>query len=157
MVYFEQVGDAIDQEFFYVSPNTGAILLRKSLDNTNINQFTFTVNAYDNRPVGVRKSAVSSVTIDIKRDQGPPQFVQTPYRTSVAINQRVNTQVYQVRAVDNDIIDAIRYRLDGFVPGTNYFGLNTSTGAIFLRSSLADTNINTFETFTVSNSYLCLL
>ncbi|WAQ95445.1 FAT4-like protein [Mya arenaria] len=148
-VYFTHGGDATDQEFFYVSPNTGAILLRKSLSNSVRSRFTFTVTAVDNRPLSVQKTSQASVTINVLRDSGPPQFVNTPYRTTIPINQGINTTFYTVSAIDNDLKGTIVYRLDGFVPGTNYFGLNTATGDIYVTNSLALSQINTYQAFTL--------
>lgn len=102
-VYYFHQGDAIDQEYFFVGPRTGAITLRKLLTGTPRNTFTFTVRAVDDRPTAVQRNAEASVQITVLRDSAPPRFVNTPYITSVAINQRVNTTFYRVQAVDNDL------------------------------------------------------
>ena len=63
----------------------------------------FSVRAVDDRPTGVQRTSDAQVTISVLRDSGPPTFVNTPYVTSVPINQRVNTTFYSVRAVDSDL------------------------------------------------------
>ena len=65
--------------------------------------FQFQVLAVDDRPQGVQRSSQASVTINVLRDLSPPQFVNTPYRDSVPINTPVNTTVFNVRAIDNDL------------------------------------------------------
>ncbi|KAH3873273.1 hypothetical protein DPMN_036504 [Dreissena polymorpha] len=102
-VYYSQGGDATDLEYFYVNPTNGVIRLRKSLTGSVRNTFTFTVRAIDNRPQGVQKSTQATVQINVLRDGGPPQFVNTPYRITVPINQAVNSSFFSVRAVDNDL------------------------------------------------------
>jgi hypothetical protein len=61
------------------------------------------VRATDNRPASVARTAEATVVITIIRDSGPPQFISTPYITSVAINQAVNTSFFNVQAIDNDL------------------------------------------------------
>lgn len=102
-MYFTSRGDSTDQEYFYVSPTTGAITLRKSLLDSVRNQFSFTVQALDNRPQGVQRVAEASVTINILRDSGPPRFVNTPYITSIPITTAINSSVYRVQAIDSDL------------------------------------------------------
>lgn len=102
-VYFTSRGDSTDQEYFYLSPTTGTITLRKSLQDSLRNQFSFTVQALDNRPQGVQRVAEASVTINILRDSGPPRFVNIPYITSIPITTAINSSVYRVQAVDSDL------------------------------------------------------
>ena len=63
----------------------------------------FNVRATDNRPSTVARSAESTVVITIIRDSGPPQFVNTPYITSVPINKAINSSFFNVQAIDNDL------------------------------------------------------
>lgn len=58
-----------------------------------------TVRAEDNRG----RSNLASVRVIIVRvTDSPPQFVDTPYRTSVDVNRAINSTVYRVRAIDPD-------------------------------------------------------
>lgn len=66
-------------------------------------RFQFRVTAYDNRPLGVQKTAVASVRINIARDSGPPQFISTPYNTLVDINTPIQMSVFKIQAIDNDL------------------------------------------------------
>lgn len=108
-MYFFHQGDATDQEYFFVGPRTGAITLRKLLTGTPRNSFSFTVRAVDDRPTAVQRTAEASVQITVLRDSAPPRFVNTPYVTSVAINQRVNTTFFRVQALDNDLKVKMHY------------------------------------------------
>lgn len=102
-VYYSHGGDSTDQEYFYISPTTGAITLRKLLSGTPRNTFLFTVTCVDDRPTGVQRNAEARVEILVLRDSGPPQFANTPYTTTVAINQAINISFFTVHAVDNDL------------------------------------------------------
>lgn len=58
-----------------------------------------TVRAEDNRG----RSNLASVRVIIVRvTDSPPQFLDTPYRTTVDVNRAINSTVYRVRAVDPD-------------------------------------------------------
>ena len=46
----------------------------------------------------------------------------------------------------------IRYELNGYLPGTNFFGLNTVTGDIYATNGFVINNLNTYATFTVSTN-----
>ncbi|WAQ96419.1 CELR3-like protein [Mya arenaria] len=101
-IFYVNNGDSVDQEFFYLAPD-GQILLRKTLIGEFRNEFTFTITALDNRPQMVQRSAEASVTINVQRDSGPPRFVNAPYSVSIPINQDVNTTIFTVSAVDDDL------------------------------------------------------
>ena len=102
-LYYSHQGDNTDLDFFYITPNTGDITLRRPLTESTRSTFTFTVRVVDDRPTSVQKSDQASVEITVLRDSAPPRFVSTPYITSVPINQAVNSTVYTVRAVDSDL------------------------------------------------------
>ena len=90
-----------------------------------------------------------TVTITVLRDSGPPRFLNAPYEINVPINNAVNSSVFQVVAEDPDLKGEMRYRLDGYQPGTRFFGLDTTTGEIILQRDLTQSN-DVFATYTVS-------
>ncbi|RUS85647.1 hypothetical protein EGW08_006593, partial [Elysia chlorotica] len=139
-------GEAL--ELFYLNPESGTIVSRQRLLQASQNQYAFEVIASDNRAESVIKRARATVTISIVRDSGPPVFRNTPYLVSVPLTQQVNSSVFTVVAVDPNLQGAIRYRLDGFQPGTLYFGLDTISGGIILQRSLLEEN-DAFATYTL--------
>lgn len=59
------------------------------------------VRASDQRnPVGIDDSVV---VVNIIRDQNPPVFISEPYEVSVLDSQTLNTSIFTVRAVDQDL------------------------------------------------------
>ncbi|XP_035826838.1 protocadherin Fat 4-like [Aplysia californica] len=139
-------GEAAD--LFFLNSETGTISLRSPLIAALQNQYAFEVEASDNRASSIIKRSRVTVTISILRDSGPPRFVNTPYEINVPINQAVNSSVFQVVATDPDLKGEIKYRLDGYQPGTLYFGLDTDTGSITVRRILTlDTDV--FASYTL--------
>ena len=119
--------------YFFLDRSTGEISSRKALTSAPVNLYSLTVRAEDNRG----RTALASVRIFIQRViDSPPQFVNTPYRTSISVNQAINTTIYQVSAIDPDNQSPVLYNLVGYFPGSSYFDFDTTTGQITLKQSL---------------------
>ena len=147
-VTFIHAGNSDAQNYFYVNPDTGTISLRRLISGSSSNLYTFLVRATDSRLQA--QTADATVVISIVRDREPPRFVSTPYITSVAITQATNTTFFSVLAQDNDLKGQIRYQLDGYQPGTDYFWLNSVTGEIYTRRPLTQIATSSlYTTFTL--------
>ena len=87
----------------------------------------------DDRPTGVQRTSEAQVIISVLRDSGPPTFVNTPYSTSVPINQQVNTTFYSVRAIDNDL-KVIKFSFPNLAPRLqNFFHAQLRGGRVVRR------------------------
>ena len=60
-----------------------------------------TVRVRDQR--NPEQSVTGSVIVDVRRNQQPPRFVDTPYTRDLSENTAVSSSVYVVRAVDTDL------------------------------------------------------
>ncbi|KAK3089813.1 hypothetical protein FSP39_006721 [Pinctada imbricata] len=119
--------------YFFIDRTNGSIYLRQPLTNTNVNQFTFTVQAMDSgRPM---RTATSQVTIFVTRNQFAPAFIQTPYSTSVQENTANGTQIYTVTAVDQDLTGVIVYEVIGTAAAPSFFRVDQN-GRIFTFGNL---------------------
>ncbi|XP_021344425.1 cadherin-related tumor suppressor-like, partial [Mizuhopecten yessoensis] len=93
---------ALDQEYFSLSRDSGAIILYKSLETVGTpNRFDFNVFVSDSRnPV---KNDTASVSLSVTALQGPPRFTQNNYEVTIPISQAINTSATSVLATDPDI------------------------------------------------------
>ncbi|XP_076458561.1 protocadherin Fat 4-like [Babylonia areolata] len=147
-IIYTNLGTPVDQDLFYLSPDSGTIVLKSSLQSTTRSQYTFDIQAADDRAAAIQKTVRATVIINVLRDSGPPVFQNTPYEVPVPLTQAVNTTVITVLAIDPDLRGNIRYRLEGFQPGLTYFTLNENTGAISVRQPLTR-NSQVFASYTL--------
>ena len=135
LVFYSLEGQESTISFFYLNPFDGTLTLRRSLVGSTQSSFSFSVRATDQQGSQSRSSDVS-VSIEITRDQEPPQFVGAPYFVEVSENKGVNQTVTQIVATDPDLQGRLQYEVRGVAPGTNFFYIDTDSGNIYVRAPL---------------------
>ncbi|KAI8794949.1 protocadherin Fat 4, partial [Biomphalaria glabrata] len=140
----------IGSDYFSVSATTGLISVARPLSTIPVNTTQFNVIVSDQSIVSP-KSDAASIIIHIVGDR-PPYFVNpNTYNTNINFNQAANSNVFTVTATDPDLQGSIVYESNcGLLSAPSYFGVNSSTGSIYLRSSL------TTDPYTTSYQ-LCLV
>ena len=90
-------------------------------------------------------------TINIERDEGPPEFQNLPYTQSIDHDLPVNSLVLVTSAIDRELRGQLMYEIVGDVPATSFFKLSSGTsGRILVRSNL---RLDTFGTTRYLNYY----
>ncbi|XP_046579032.1 protocadherin Fat 4-like [Haliotis rubra] len=137
---YSLVGGMEALEYFYISPSSGDIFLKKRLYESPTQQYQMFVQASDQRnPVRLTNT---TVFVTVARSQ-PPRFVQGPYSFSVSEKTQIGTSVYGVSAIDSDKQGTITYEIVGDAPAPSYFAINSTTGVVTVRSNLLlDSNQN---------------
>ncbi|XP_046579035.1 protocadherin Fat 4-like [Haliotis rubra] len=137
---YSLVGGMEALEYFYISPSSGDIFLKKRLYESPTQQYQMFVQASDQRnPVRLTNT---TVFVTVARSQ-PPRFVQGPYSFSVSEKTQIGTSVYGVSAIDSDKQGTITYEIVGDAPAPSYFAVNSTTGVVTVRSNLLlDSNQN---------------
>ena len=83
------------------------------------------------------RTAMTTVTVSITRDESTPQFAGTPYNARVSENTEVGREFFnRVRATDQDLQGSIRYEVTGDMPAPNYFSVNEESGAVSVKADL---------------------
>ncbi|XP_070182175.1 protocadherin Fat 4-like [Littorina saxatilis] len=119
-------------------------------DNSDTLTYTFTLNAQDNGDPVQRNS--TSVTINVIRNLQPPVFSTAYYSVPISYLANVSDVIATVTATDADTdskynTSSLRYAI---VQGgentaqTQYFGIDSSTGAIRLRQSVASDSATSY-------------
>lgn len=142
---FVMEADTFVQQYFYVVPDTGSITLLKSLVGlpANQRQFDFNVLVTDQRTPAKTNRARVVITVDA---DFPPTFQNLPYTPTVPVNSAVNATVFTVTAIDSS--GQVRYRLDGFEPGIQYFFIDPISGQLKVKNSLS-TDVSGTRTYTL--------
>ena len=84
------------------------------------------------------------MTINIARDQGPPEFQRLPYSKSIDHDHPLNSLVQETPAIDRDLKGQLMYRIIGDVPATSFFALRSEQlGGIVLKNDLRMDSLNT--------------
>ncbi|XP_055954929.1 protocadherin Fat 4 [Patella vulgata] len=125
--------------YFYLDPDTGMMKTRAVLTGAPSNTYSFTVQAYTNRD----KSSNIGVTINIQRIPSDirPRFTNINFARTIPYTQSVSSSIFKLTAVDDDLKGAIQYEVIGFVPATNFFNVNPTSGDITVTRNLStDTN-----------------
>jgi len=94
------------------------------------------VIAYDNEVPERSDTAVVTVIVEI--DASDPRFV--PTGTSVTYNtietQQVGFTLGFLSATDDDLRGVIVYEANSEYPGINFFDVNSTTGAVYIKQHL---------------------
>lgn len=100
-------------------------------------EYRFFAVATDN---GVPKqSSSTSIVITVRKDEFAPVFQGGPYQSpQVQENRGVGSQIYSVRATDQDRQGSIRYEMLGDAPATDYFEVDKISGAIRIKAKLTE-------------------
>ena len=134
---------------FTINRFTGSISTLQALDRESVSYYILTALAVDNSgDVPLQASVEVRITITDANDNSP-QFTMDAYNVSILENITIRTAVLTVSASDNDIGNngAITYAM---IPNnsSSYFGINMSTGVIFVQQQINFEDFNTFD-FTV--------
>lgn len=89
-----------ESDIFYVTESGNIHLVRDLSDLRQVTQYTFIVQARDNRRVNP-KHANATVIITVNPLQGPPQI--SAAETTIPINQALNISFFSLSAFDPDL------------------------------------------------------
>ncbi|XP_046355288.2 cadherin EGF LAG seven-pass G-type receptor 1-like isoform X1 [Haliotis rufescens] len=124
---------------FMIDPLTGIISTRSVLDRETKDRYHFLVRAVDQGETTKRKSATTTVDIQLKdENDNKPQFVKTAYRVQVLENIDVSSRpvILNISATDIDQgrNSDIRYSMTGNVD--NKFHIDSLTGSLSVIDTL---------------------
>lgn len=122
----------LQDSYFYVEPDNGEILLRKSLKNSTYSRFSLKVQACDDGSP-IRCSKVD-VIISVEKNLHNPQFLQNPYTKTITETLSINSEVLTLLATDSDMKGTMFYEIAGST--TNLFTVEKTTGKIRVANSL---------------------
>ncbi|KAH3862863.1 hypothetical protein DPMN_025838 [Dreissena polymorpha] len=124
-------------DYFRVNSDNGNIVLLRTLPARR-ESFTINVQARDN--ASPEKFAQSSVELTIEIDRFGPVF--EPENTIISMatedTRPVGTVIGAVTARDGDRRGQIVYEVVGEYPGDNFFGVNSTTGQVYIITNLMD-------------------
>ncbi|XP_062611587.1 cadherin EGF LAG seven-pass G-type receptor 2-like, partial [Saccostrea cucullata] len=115
-------------ELFYLDPVTGVITLKSVLLGRTENQYTFTVQASDQRTP--EKTATANVVVNVIKDQFSPEFIRTPYNVQTTENTPDGTIIFNTEAIDRDLKERIAYTVIGDNAAPAFFGVISDRGNI---------------------------
>ena len=152
---YDLVGVYPSQSFFSLqtlADGSARILLREDLrsDNLQLSHYILRVRAFDS--VYPDAVATSDVNVVVERNRNGPRFEPDDvYERKLSDSFEVGEQVLQVRAVDDDDGDVIRFEaVDKTSSVWQVFLLDERTGVIYLIKPLT----NTMSSFQVSSPKL---
>ncbi|XP_041363172.1 uncharacterized protein LOC121378881 isoform X2 [Gigantopelta aegis] len=105
------VGEKPHSDFFFISPRDGALSLKKSLRETKIDQFEFSVEASDMQPQV--KTSNAKIIIIIVRDMKVPEFLRLPYVVNIREDVANRSSVFNLGATDIDLVGELTFEMDG--------------------------------------------
>jgi protocadherin Fat 4 len=121
-------------EFFFISQDTGVIMLKKSLRDGAASSYRMLIQAHDQgRPV---RSADVDVRITVQRNEFPPEFMGAPYVATVSENKQNGTGIFTLRAEDKDLQGRMQYELLGIMPAPEYFRIHPTEGTVWVINDL---------------------
>ena len=97
----------------------------------------------------------STLTVNILRNQNPPEFIDEPYSVTIDRNQAVGSNIYRVTAVDIDVqapFGTLEYDIIGDDSASVFFRIDSVTGSIFMRDTISNDATDTYYV-----SYLSLV
>ena len=92
-------------------------------------------------------TGASTLTINILRNQNPPEFINEPYSVAIDRNQAVGSNIFRVSAIDIDIqapFGTIEYDIIGDDSASVFFRIDSVTGAIFMRDTISNDPTDTY-------------
>ncbi|XP_071105610.1 protocadherin Fat 4-like isoform X2 [Haliotis cracherodii] len=129
------------QTYFFIDDRTGEIYVRRSLSLNTQSQYVFQVRASDQRDPP--RVSDTQVVIQVVRDD-QPRFVGTPYFASASETNAVDTVIFDVNAIDDNLRGQLVYEIVGDIPAPSYFKINSTTGVISVRSNLTTVQTRQF-------------
>ena len=133
------------RETFEISKLTGEIVTKKKLNREAQKLYEIPVMATD----GGGRSDFVTVRVNVgDENDNPPVFLLREYKASIHSNFSINTPFMKVKAEDADEDEAAKIEYSIFDLQTsetkNLFGINPTTGALFLIKSAADWGKNLY-------------
>ena len=77
-----------------------------------------------------------TVTVNIIRQNFPPEFQNTPYVVTIDEKRQVGNKIFTIKAVDRDLKGEIVYDVIGLAPAPTFFGVDKSNGDITIKLDL---------------------
>ncbi|XP_046579033.1 protocadherin Fat 4-like [Haliotis rubra] len=139
-IRYTVIGDDSAGTFFSISPITGLLSTQASLQSENVDRYSFSARAIDRGTPTLTASSNASVVINVVRNQNGPAFVGEPYGRSIRQDLGVGSSVIQINAVDPDTqasFGDISYSIIGIDTAPSFFSIDSVTGLITLRASVA--------------------
>ncbi|VDH90723.1 protocadherin-16/23 [Mytilus galloprovincialis] len=136
--------DKNHDQFFHVDPKNGNIYTKRNFDYENLpflqtgsHNYELTIIATD---VGGRYTSAPVVIKIADVDEFSPEFFSDKFVFSVPGNAKPNTVIGQVNATDKDGGDAGRifYTLSENNDNLDYFGINMTTGLVYVKLGFND-------------------
>ncbi|XP_046561621.1 protocadherin Fat 4-like [Haliotis rubra] len=124
-------------DYLYIHPVTGSVILTKSLTNVNISQIVTTVKAVDR--MLFPRATTTVLTVNIRSNVIYPEFGSTPYDISIPDTMAVQSSVFTVYAIDNDLKGQLMYDVTGVYPAPYFFSLSPFGRITLIRSLTTDT------------------
>lgn len=138
-------------DVFSMDPEAGSIVLRTPLDREVVSSYTIKVQAVDQGPIASRKSATTTIQIQVlDQNDNRPQFTESSYHAVVREDTDPSGKpvIATVSAKDKDIGENgdVRYRITSGNTD-NTFSIDSITGAISLLKPLDHEVITTYRLY----------
>ncbi|XP_037531307.1 cadherin-related family member 2, partial [Nematolebias whitei] len=141
-----------DAAVFEVTPETGRVTMKGSLDRENKRSLAFTAHVSDGHNEG--KGSMNIIVLDVNDER--PEFLDPSYDKSVPENTPTGELLFKVSATDDDEGDAgaVRYKIDDVTPkhGFEMFSIGQFNGEVKLTGRLNYTSLSTFYRLKINAS-----
>ncbi|XP_065921690.1 protocadherin Fat 4 isoform X2 [Magallana gigas] len=145
VVSYAMTTNSPNRNLFFVDVD-GFVYLRNSLVGITGDPFTVRFVATDGGNPA-RTSPEATLTVNVNRNQFPPEILNLPAEKEIQENQLVNEEIYRVNGRDNDTFapfNAYSFELVGDGSSTTFFRVSPN-GAVTLRQSISLDPANTFQ------------
>ena len=153
-VTLQLIGDDDGTVYFNFEPSTGRVTVARSLTLDSASFYRLRIEARDGGSPALVATALVEITV--LRNLENPVFTETSYVTTIDETQALGETIEQILARDDDVSspnNEFTFTMNNNFNtlASQYFQINSATGAITLRQSLLnDVTDTTRFTFTVS-------
>ncbi|VDH99244.1 protocadherin Fat 4, partial [Mytilus galloprovincialis] len=131
VIQFVRTGSGNSNEYFFINPTSGEIILIKSVADITQSLFTLTVDARDQ---GLPQKVVDvTITVTVLRTTGALVFTAPSYNATINENDAVGNLVWTVKANPDP---GITYAVTGLSSAPEYFSVGTTSGAVTIKKDL---------------------
>ncbi|XP_078316513.1 protocadherin Fat 4-like isoform X2 [Crassostrea virginica] len=144
-VTYAMTANSPNRNLFFVDVD-GFVYLRNSLVGTTGDPYTVRFIATDGG-IPLKTSPEATLTVNVNRNQFPPEILNLPSVKNITENQAVNVEVFRVTGRDNDTVapfNSFSFELVGDGSATTFFQIS-SGGSVSLRQSVATDSSNMFQ------------